>query len=60
MRSVTEIAKNSEEDMRDSNSLKSAYNNALLGLTQLSKPTAIPLVLTLLYFLFDKLFTTPF
>ena len=43
MRSATETSKNNEEDMRDSNSLRSAHNNALLGL---SKPPAMPVVLT--------------
>ena len=44
MRSATETVKNREEDMRESSSLRSAYNNALLGL---SKPPAMPVVLTL-------------
>jgi prepilin-type N-terminal cleavage/methylation domain-containing protein len=43
MRLATETVKNREEDMRDSSSLRSAYNNALLGL---SKPPAMPVVLT--------------
>jgi hypothetical protein len=43
MRSATETVKNREEDMRESSSLRSAYNNALLGL---SKPPAMPVVLT--------------
>jgi hypothetical protein len=43
MRSATETVKNREEGMRDGSSLRSAYNNALLGL---SKPPAMPVVLT--------------
>ena len=43
MRSATETVKNREEDMREGSSLRSAYNNALLGL---SKPSAMPVVLT--------------
>jgi len=43
MRTATETVKNREEGMRDSSSLRSAYNNALLGL---SKPPAMPVVLT--------------
>jgi len=44
MRLATETVKNMEEGIRDSSSLRSAYNNALLGL---SKPPAMPVVLTL-------------
>jgi hypothetical protein len=46
MRLATETVKNREEGkgMRDRHSLRSAYNNALLGL---SKPPAMPVVLTL-------------
>jgi hypothetical protein len=43
MRSATETSKNNEEHIGDSNSLRSAYNNALIGL---SKPPAMPVVLT--------------
>ncbi len=43
MRSATETVKNREEGIRESSSLRSAYNNALLVL---SKPPAMPVVLT--------------
>jgi hypothetical protein len=52
MRSATETVKNREEGMRDGSSLRSAYNNALLGL---SKPPAMPVVLTFMELLFNLL-----